>query len=929
MRYILFFVFASICLPLHATFAKNDEEALLVRRINEFWHDREYPFAKVQIEEFLAKFPKSDSANTFYAMLGNISMEEKDYERGLNNFDKINSCSLARQVRLKRFHCLYQLKKYSTLQELLPNILKENPPKAESDLCHFYYAEALFRKAATIYNEGEKEFILAKEYCLEAITHYEELVYGPFASHAKIALAEIYRLLGEYERAAIMYLDLSSLPGSDFNESLLLHAGKMLSKFDKDRAIATFSHLARFGVKQQEEAALLWARLLFQDKRWEELALNQEEIFNYLSSKTRDELHYFLGEARFHLGEFAPAAHHLEIFLQKAGLCSQEENALLTLMKAYRELKMVEKLEVCWARYLSHYGNDPAHLPEKTRAQLMRALALKEWALAEGKKMDRAIAEFDAIFSEWVEAPREETKEIAEIALAEKTLLYFRFKKWRASYAAAGDYLSYFPNGHNQKMVCKFSLSSLLEQIYLVQTQGKLQEERHLLETLASDLERINSNSSSFTEKEKEESRQLLAKAYYTIGKSSEAISILHTQLMSNPSSQKSAELHFLLALCYLKENRSPKKAIFYGENALALNESGAPFPEERMLHLGLFNAYLALKNQIKREEERKAADHLFLAISAFPLEESTRPISLENLLWLSRFYYREVMEGSKKAGEETIVKTVFTLEHLLGRDKDPVNFTPNLPFLEEEALKLAKIYAINEELQKEKALLLALLAFENNHRATWKYYFYIKLALADCYLKNGEIGMALPLYSQLEMETPDDKIEILYKARLMSARLTFAMLPEEEKNEESPALLEILNKLKELVLRKNLSLEPIHLEAAIDYADFSSRGCSKREEIHLALLRVAKEEFTKQDDIHSKDYQASFAIYPEKAAVYQAYLRYIDAKILLLEGEIALSHGENSLGKGKISAARALFSTLRQKRFALSLYLNDKVGRV
>src|ERR1700722_1457381 len=96
---ILFVFFLFVCLglsPLEASIASkkapyNEEEALFVRRINEFWRDKELPFAKRQIEEFLSKFPKSEYADVFHAMLGEIASYEHNYEEGLKNFDNIKA----------------------------------------------------------------------------------------------------------------------------------------------------------------------------------------------------------------------------------------------------------------------------------------------------------------------------------------------------------------------------------------------------------------------------------------------------------------------------------------------------------------------------------------------------------------------------------------------------------------------------------------------------------------------------------------------------------------------------------------------------------------------------------------------------------------------------------------------------------------------
>lgn len=907
-------VLPAFSLPLAAyEISITEEETLFVRRIVAFWKDREYLFAKRQIDEFLEKFPSNPYSNSLYAMRGEIALIEGNCRDALVYFDKIQDPQEALAVRLKRCHALYLLKDYTKLKNCLPYILKDPLSKEDHDFYHFYYAESLFRQAASLFNQGGENVLIAKGYCEEAIPHYEGILDGELALHAKIALAEIYRLLGNYTQAADLYLALATHlkeKNDPLKESLLLHAGKMLSKFDTKKALEAFSHLTRFGKKKQSTAALLWANLLADEGLWTDLLESQEEIFGKLAPDKISYFHSLLGKGYFALAQYEEAIEHLEAYLLENATGEEERNALVRLIACYKETGTLDKLELTTFQYMRHYGNDPRLCDELAKVQLLRSFALRE-----AGKLSPALEQLDTLIDHYLKLDNPKLAPFVKEALVEKSTLLFTNKRWMEAYTTSCLYFSHFPKGEHSRYLLKLNISSLTQCITQSEGQGVLAKNAPLYMNLITELKNASEALHLFSLEEIKNFEHLLAKAYYSLGETQKAIPILNRHLSQNPTRELAANLNFDLAFCYIKENRAPEKIVAYGERALTL--AIHPHRETRMLHLGLFNAYVEMANNLNTEGKVQAANHLYQAVFDFPKEENTHPVSLENLLWLAHYYYdrREIKKG------------VQTFEHLLNLNKKSFELPPRLLFLEPEILKLADLYGWDGQSNKQLKLLQDLLTLQLGH-PDWPFVCRLKTecAIADFYYEKGNHHEALLHYSNIEKQSVALDIGVIYKARLQTARLLYEQLEPSSRTQQSKEVVSILKKLKDLQVRKILAYEPIHLEAALDYASIYSQTTEEEESAfcYLRLLKQLKNDFSSRQDIWAKDYHASFHLLPEKAAIYNSYMRYIDAVILLAEGDRAHLLGNATLAKNKKSAGTALMDTLKEP---LSPYLKEKIG--
>ena len=107
---------------------------------------------------------------------------------------------------------------------------------------------------------------------------------------------------------------------------------------------------------------------------------------------------------------------------------------------------------------------------------------------------------------------------------------------------------------------------------------------------------------------------------------------------------------------------------------------------------------------------------------------------------------------------------------------------------------------------------------------------------------------------------------------------------------EQDPSWQEVLNDLKDLELKKNLSSEPIHLEASLHYIECKTAHLpeDKKNQKTLQLLELMKENFSSSQDAKVKQYLSASSLFPEKAEIYGHYMKLLDALIYQTKGKIA-----------------------------------------
>lgn len=809
---------------------RTEEEGLFVRRIIDFWRDREYLFAQTQIEAYLKKFPDTPFADHFYAMQGDISLHAKNYSDALDYYEKIKGKEMQKYVESKRWLALYHLQSYTQLyEELSPKTCVSEPEGEDLPEEHkFYFAESALREGLTLerYPDASHE---AKHLYLEALAFYKPLLKNAaFGSHAKLAIAEIYRLLGQPDEASKLYAEIADVSK---NEEILLHASSVLVQEDRQKALGILKTLTQEGSQKSAQAAFQWLTLLAEDENWTEIEQERRLLLSRLAPSHLPLAYFYLGMIAYEKKSY----HQAVLDLTKSDL--KERTALLALVRSAKE---IDRLDLCLEAHQLIKKNYPQDLPD--------SLILVSQALRKNRESEKALANLEELLQTFPNSP------LVELARREKIALLTEQHAFKEAHAEALAFLNQFPTTSRKVEMMRLLVDLSLSQI----------GQEGIYDQLANDLERGLKNH-AFKEPEVPTKQALLAKAYLKLNRSHEALSLL--EQMENP------DPHLLLD-SYVQEQVSPGKIIALGEKILQSDRN------HMVAHLYLFNAYLEASKEHPGESlSDKAAEHLALIIDTYP-------VTLENRVWLAR-----------TLAQQDNPQGIVLLESILQTD-------PNFKRFDEEALLLAKQFQKNGNLSEARTILERVIGLKQPSKLKAELY------LAQVLQEQGETQQALSIYRKLEGSA---ELPVAYQASLEHARL---------KTQTDP--LASLKKFNELKIRKVFANEPIHLEAAIDWALLSTNlaPSNEKDRTFLKLLQQIKEEFTTQNDIWSKEYQSSRMRHPEKEKIYQAYMRYVDASIYQVQAKLGEDLQETNL---KLQAARALLSTLKQGKYAVSKYLVEK----
>lgn len=821
--------------------AKSDEELLFARRVIEFWKDKENALTQSQIETFLCTYPTSAFRDHFQAILGDIALEERHYPQALIAYAAIRDIEIIKKVRVKRWHALYQLQDYATLyQELLPKL-----SFIDEEEGLFYFAEAALRHTLA---QQELDAETRQMRLREILAIYQKIQSNDhFGGHAQLAMAEIYRHLGEVEQAAQLYLTIAQ---DQKSPQTLYHAATLLALCDEPKAIELFARLAKGGGTKAADAAYQWLQLLAKHKDWTVLQKERRCFLTTLHEEHLASYHFYLGMLAYEAKQFVDALEPLQKSLTSGLKPPYDKHALLALLATSRECKQTEPADVAYKLIQERYPD------ELETAALMHALCYRA-----AERLPQALQ----LLSELIAAGK--TPVILENAYLEKTLILTQLREWDQAHDLTAQFIKQFPLSAHRNQIMRLAVDLSLA------TENYAQ--------LAHDLEQALDTRHVYTIEEQFSNKLLLAKCYFTLDRELSTLVLLRSLLEEG---WESAQLHYLLALSYMKQEDALDQALFHGEQAFALDPQLA---EGERLHLYLFNAYLNKSQKTANSAlAQQAAAHLYAIVDTFP-------VSLENQLWLAHTYAKQ---------PHTHMQARHIFENILTGERS------QLSKFQEETFLLASLYQEEGEHVRALALLEPLHELEPRPK--------VQLLLATVYKALGRMQEALVLFTAAEMaEDP----YIAMTAQGETARFTLASPHSRQEG------LIALDKLKHIWVNKDLLHEPMHLEAALDYADF--KATLTPQESQLKVLLAIKEHFTCESDIYSKDYHEARRTHLDKDRIYQTYMRLLETKIYLAEAnESKLSSKEV---ESKKKAAHALMITLTQSKHAVTPYIHDQLEKL
>ena len=826
------------------------EETLYLKRISEFWKDQDYQMVKKQIVEFLASYPQSPFHDNLHAIIGDIFFQEDNFIDALSFYKKIKQKEFQEKTLYKHLHCLYELKKFEEVVATGLPFFKEDPelkaPFREEAL--FLLSESLFKQVMASSDPSEK-----RKLALEIRPFYESFSSEKYKDLALFPLAEIHKILNEYPQASSLYLTLAE-KHPEKAEDFLFQAASIQLLFDKSAAIDTYGKIYNLRGSKASLAAYNQFVLLFQEKKYNQFISLSPSIEEHLAPEKKSLFHFWLGRSYFNIGDFSDASRFLKKYVEEEkGSSDFKKSAFLMLITCAQKSDDNELLEHVVRKLSLEFPKDP----ETSKALLLHA----DNCLKEGK-LEQAIFDLDQFIASFPDSEQKEN------VMYNKALILSQMQSWEESKKAFLGFVHEFPHSSYNESVWNHILNCSIQDLKNCSSDTQQEKKEHFV----SDLEMVLKNSHKLKADERSQYSFLLAKTYFELNKYPESLYSFENYLDQYPDHSSVGEGYLLTAICHQKLGSNPEAFILNAEKALNFNLPGA---SRGSIHLQLFNSYLEIGDL------EKGADHLFASYIS-----EKQPIQFDNQLWLTNYYYSQSISNPSDSFAYDRASALFEdLLNIKGPSMKLV-IAPEDVFLEVEALKFARILP----LEKRINLLTSLTETQaKNPLAGWKFYHEALFEQASSYALAKDFQKAISVYDKLMRLAPKSTSYFSCAASLEKSRLLLTQFKGEEEDnfhENNPKIANVLNALKDLQIQKNIHSEPIHLEAALEYADMRTllSQPETRIETSLFFLNRMKDDFLSQEDPASQDYHSQKEFSPEKNAVYQSYMKALEGEILRLE---------------------------------------------
>lgn len=880
------------------------KEALMLRRITEYWKDGDYGTVKRQIVSFLEKNPDTALYDHLNAMLGDLYFQERNFRQALATYDLIANPEIREKTFFNHLQAQFEMRDYLTVIESAERFLKEHRNREAPMQVKIRYllGESYFRHALKCGDIADKT-----HYLKMAKPHYKMLSQTKYSERVLFPLAEIHRLLREDDRAAGLYLNLAE-KYPEHRERFLFQAGILQINQDKEEAIKTFYKVHEMGGKRSRLAAFNRLILLYQNESYEEFLAYYNDVISLMPEQKVPLLEFYEGRSFYALGDYQQAVMPLENYVTKAkGRSKELKTAHLLLVNCSRYLKDISLLERTMYSYKSTFPKD---------AEVPKVLMIHSQMCRENGNYTQALNDLKMLTTDYP------AYEDAEAVLYDYGLLLSQMDRWIEAREMFCTFLDRYPHSERKSGAWRHLLNCCIEEIKNPTQENSDLTKRTFVEILTGALEQDH----VLSDREKKQYQIALMKCRCELGEYDRVMPMLSQYLHDTYESEFLAEGHLLMALCHQKSNADLTPFIQHAEKALSHNPK---LSDHDILHLELYNAYLTKGMHAEDEGNRnyffiQAADHLF-ASEAW----KERAIKWENHLWLANHFYHLALDGKV----DDIKKAQALFSDLLGFDKETkvLNISSDNLHLEKEVLKYAHLLEVNKEQKEQIALLEALVKKQEEHAGLpWKLKRRAVLELAKAYEKDGQIQHALNSFRFLVKSSGKISSMVASTAQLHLAKLEYQLLKPQQRVSENPEMISILHTLKDLQIQKKLRCEPIHLEAALQYAEIREALADDHQEGKNGLFFYKRmmEDFDGVGDPISEEYNRLRDENPEKGGIVNAYMHYLDAQMLLCQAKMARK--EKKLDKALQFEEEALqtLNTLLTYEEYLQPYLYDRVLR-
>ncbi|NGX37555.1 MAG: hypothetical protein K1000chlam2_00711 [Chlamydiae bacterium] len=882
----------------------SPKEALMLRRITEYWKDGDYTTVKRQIIDFLEKNPDTALYDHLNAMLGDLYFQDRNFRQALATYDLIGNPEIREKTFFNNLQAQFEMREFISVIDDSEKFLKErrgtNSPLETK--VRYLLAESCFRQALKCPDMDQKV-----HYLKMAKPHYKVLTQSKYSERVLFPLAEIHRLLREDDRAASLYLNLAQ-KYPEHRERFLFQAAILQIKENKKEAIQTFFKVHEMGGKRSKLAAFNRLILLYQTEDYEGFLAYHQNVIALMPDQKVPLLNFYEGRCLYSLGDYQQAVMPLENFIiATKGRSKELKTTFLLLINCSRYLKDIALLERTLFSYKSAFPKD---------AEVPKVLMIHSQMCRENGNFNQALSDLKTLSTDYP------GYEDAEAVRYDYALLLSQADKWIEAREMFLAFLDEYPQSKRKNAAWRHLLNCCIEEI---KNPSQINSETSK-ETFVSILSRALEQNHILTDKEKQQYALVMMKCLCELERYEEVVPMLSQYIADNVDPGFLAEAHLLMAISMQKLHSDLSSFIQHAETALSYSTQ---LPEVDLLHLELYNAYLS-KSLASEDEGNKeyfynaAAEHLF-ASNAW----KERSIKLDNYLWLANHYYQKAKTNSS----EDFDKACLLYKNLLGIDegKETLNITSDSLYLESEVLKYAHLLE-RAGRKKDQIILLEMLVHkqEENTQLPWKLKKRSILELAKAYEAHNQIQNALNSYRHLIKSSDRNATMVTSSAQLHLAKLEYRGLKRDQRTSDSPEMISILHTLKDLQIQKKLSAEPIHLEAALQYAEIRSNLSDPESYAKNAFFfyKRMQEDFHTAEDPIAEEYNHLRQELPEKDAIFGAYMNYLDAQMLKCQATEARTEKKIDKALSLEEQSMNILDELLQNETYLQPYLFERVKR-
>jgi|GEM_PF-875630 len=914
----------------HVTSEKAYEEARLMVCIAEFWRDGNYDMVKTQILDFLDRYPDCELRDDLLGVLGDAHFHEGEYQSSLDCYQKIQHPKVVQKVILHKLQCYDELDQIDPLLqegETFFETSREFSSQDDEQAALFSLGRGWFKKMWKMVDVEEK-----RECALRAQRYFHYLDPGkPHSEAAQFFLAEIYPVLGNQTLAVRLYRSLIDRCPEQ-REELLFRIAMLQSETDPLTSSDLFYEIYQMGGERAHESATHCATLLLKMGHYSQLISLAEEVEAYRLQIALPSFYLIVGQGYFFLEEYEKASEVCLKYIQT------QSDPLSDELKSARLIQMVCALSLnedeSFIQAFRHFQLLSPDFPELPKMLFIASIIHRN--RGEREEADRLLEQMKE------EHPSFSGQEEFMFAYG---WLAFQNSQWEKSYHACAAYLDRFSHHDRAFEVWKRFLLSSVRLHNGSFAKGSDDDSQKLFE----DLQSFSPHSPSLTREEFKEFLSLYIPIGLKLERYTEVLSFLQQHLLNGEKEEVNretlAEAHFVAAQCYSSRSDDPPS---YALSCQHLRRAMALNPERYdtdTTHLCLYNNYALLAKHLQSpthleegEQGRdmlydRAAEHLFVA-----LKKGSSHLGLEQQLWLINHYwdklflcYDPFLDSARRLteGEEAIFsRTEELLRSLLFVDNSLVEFTENMLPLETALLQLARMEGWRGQYEQKQSMLQHLLSQQDQHpHWYWQHRAELLYELAIVSDKLEEPQKACDWLQKMQgcSQSLEECLIPFAEWRFVHLRLRLLQKDEGEENEKERRRL--LLGLKALQVCRQVRSEPVHLDAALDYAYMQAQmgGSEQRAARYLFFLHRIQEDFSNSSHEMGRKYLEHLDQSPNKKRLYQGYMKYVHAEKLRMEAEVLRRQGVSEQVRTMRQQAVSIYQELKEDE-ELAPYLGERV---